>query len=59
MDIPEELVLQEVSDDGDWLRLSDGSEWELDPADIPTVILWLPWESIEVSLREPINESYP
>ena len=46
-DGPELYSLMEVDDDGEFLTMQDGSQWEVNPGDIPTVCTWLPMASIE------------
>ena len=39
-------MVESVTDDGGVLRCLDGSEWAVNPGDMPTVILWLPTDEI-------------
>jgi hypothetical protein len=41
-------MLMEVNDDGTTLTLDDGSRWEVNPGDIPTVCTWIPRAELDV-----------
>ena len=43
-------TLIEVDDDGELLEMADGTLFEIEPADTPTVILWVESAQIEISL---------
>lgn len=40
-------MLNKVLEEGQKLQLMDGSEWLINPGDIPTSLLWLPADHIE------------
>jgi hypothetical protein len=41
-------MLMEVSDDGSVMTLDDGSEWIVNPSDMPTACVWSPTASLEI-----------
>jgi hypothetical protein len=41
-------MLIEVLNDGEKVQLMDGSEWLINPGDLPTVCIWLPSSEIKV-----------
>lgn len=44
----EEHMLIEVSDDCERLILDDGSQWSVQPGDMPTICTWLPTSDISI-----------
>jgi len=45
-------MLNEVINDGQNVSLMDGSIWEINPGDMPTVCTWIPTAEIEVSASD-------
>lgn len=45
-------MLEEVIDDGQKLRLMDGSTWVVNPGDIPSSINWSPTSTIRIARRK-------
>ena len=42
-------MLMEVKSDGEKIVLLDGSEWRINPGDIPTVCTWLPTSELKIT----------
>jgi hypothetical protein len=45
-------MLEEVIDNGQKLKLMDGSMWAIYPGDMPTVATWIPTATIHVTRRK-------
>lgn len=43
------VTLNEVINNGEKISSMDGSIWQINPADMPTVCTWIPTAEIEVS----------
>ena len=43
-----EEMLMDIKNDGEKLVLMDGTEWMINPSDLPTVCTWVPTASIKV-----------
>ena len=41
-------MLNEILNDGEKLTLMDGTTWQINPGDMPTVCTWIPTAEIEV-----------
>ena len=54
----EEGVLKAVADEGMNLFLLDGTKWNINPGDIPTVLTWVPGTTVRITI---VNEEsfYP
>lgn len=50
-------ILQEVLKNGRYVRLSDNSLWEIDPADTPITQSWI--TAVEVKVAPGTNSDYP
>jgi hypothetical protein len=46
------FILNEVINDGEKIILMDGSIWQINPVDIPTVCTWIPTAEIDVSASD-------
>lgn len=46
------VMLNEVINDGEKISLMDGSIWQINPEDIPTVCTWIPTAEIEISTND-------
>lgn len=46
------VILNEVINDGEKISLMDGSIWQINPGDMPTVCTWIPTAEIEVSASD-------
>ena len=46
------VMLNEIINDGEKIRLIDGSLWQTNPGDIPTVCTWIPTAEIEISAND-------
>lgn len=44
-----ESMLIEVLDDGERITLLDGSEWYINPGDMPTVCTWIPTSELKIT----------
>lgn len=42
-------MLMEVINDGEKIILMDGSEWFINPGDMPTVCTWIPTSELKIS----------
>lgn len=45
-------MLNEVINDGEKISLMDGSIWQINPGDMPTVCTWIPTAEIEISSND-------
>ena len=43
-----EHMLMDIVNDGEKLVLMDGSEWIINPGDMPTVCTWIPTTTIKI-----------
>jgi len=43
-----EQMLMDIVNDGEKLVLMDGSEWMINPGDMPTVCTWIPTVTIKI-----------
>jgi len=43
-----EQMLMDIVNDGEKLVLMDGSEWMINPGDMPTVCTWIPTATIKI-----------
>ena len=46
------VMLNEVINDGEKISLMDGSIWQINPGDMPTVCTWIPTAEIEMSSND-------
>jgi hypothetical protein len=46
------VMLNEVINDGEKIILMDGSIWNINPGDMPTVCTWMPTAEIEISVSD-------
>jgi hypothetical protein len=46
------VMLNEVINDGEKISLMDGSIWQINPGDMPTVCTWTPTAEIEISSND-------
>ncbi len=46
------VMLNEVINDGEKISLMDGSIWQINPGDMPTVCTWIPTAEIEISSND-------
>lgn len=42
-------ILMEVLNDGEEIILLDGSEWHVNPGDMPTVCTWIPTSELTIT----------
>jgi len=42
-------MLMEVINEGEKISLLDGSEWQINPGDIPTVCTWTPTSELSIT----------
>ena len=54
----EEHMLIQVHDDFETLELDDGSKWGVEPGDNPTIVTWLPTETIRIKVAD-LNSAWP
>jgi len=47
-----ESMLIEVSDEHLTLQLADGSQWNVAPGDLPTIVTWIPTATIRIRYVE-------
>ena len=43
------VMLNEIINSGEKISLMDGSIWQINPGDMPTVCTWIPTAEIEIS----------
>jgi len=45
----ESQMLNKILNDGEKINLMDGSTWQINPGDMPTVCTWIPTAEIEIT----------
>ena len=58
MSSTERGIILEVSDNGDWIALFDGSRWNVNPGNVSAVLLWMPMTEVEIRYDDR-NPFYP
>jgi hypothetical protein len=52
-----ESMLMEVLNDGEKIVLLDGSEWYINPGDMPTVCTWIPTSELKI-IKTKLNDYF-